>query len=254
MYFNLITKYTKVSFRNNEITMKDFQDRISYDRDNTDSFITSLENSILKIGMNGQYFYTDKYTEPQEKVLGYANVYSILGWFILIFGNIYVFYEGIGFDRGGFFILGILLIIISIFIKRIHRCYVLLTQFGEDEYTKWRALYNFLNSETLMNERSVVDLVLWEKYLVYATAFGISDKVAKALQIRCPEAMLKQSAVLSNSYYRSNYYRTHSRSFSRTARSASIASRNSRYHGGYYGGGGSYGGGGRGGGGGGGGH
>ena len=254
LYFNLITKYTKVTFRNNEITMKDFQDRISYDRDNTDSFITSLENSILKIGMNGQYFYTDKYKEPQEKVLGYANIYSILGWFILIFGNIYVFYEGIGFDRGGFYILGILLIIISIFIKRIHRRYVLLTQFGEDEYTKWRALYNFLNSETLMNERSVVDLVLLEKYLVYATAFGISDKVAKALKIRCPEAMLKQSAVLSNSYYRSNYYRTHSRSFSRTARSASNASRSSRYHGGYYGGGGSYGGGGRGGGGGGGGH
>lgn len=254
LYFNLITKYTKIPSRNNEISMKDFQDRISYDVDNTDSFITSLENSIVRIGMNENYFYTDKYNEAQEKVKRYANTYAIIGWLVLTIGNIYIFEAGVGFDRGGFYILGILFIIISYFVNRTHKQYALLTLFGENEYAKWRALYNFLNSETLMNEREVIDLVLWEKYLVYATAFGISDKVSKALKIRCPEAMLKQSAVLNNSYYRSNYYRTHSRSFSRTARSASATSRSNRYHGGYYGGGGSYGGGGRGGGGGGGGH
>mgnify|MGYP002448560150 CR=1 FL=1 len=30
-----------------------------------------------------------------------------------------------------------------------------------------------------LNEKEVPELVLWEKYLVYATAFGIADKVAK---------------------------------------------------------------------------
>ena len=97
-----------------------------------------------------------------------------------------------------------------------------------------------------MNERTVIELPLWEKYLVYATAFGISEKVIKALQIRCPD--MDVSPMLSNSYYRShNFYSTH-RSIRTTARSTSI-----HFSSGGYGGHGGYGGGGRGGGGGGGG-
>ena len=100
-----------------------------------------------------------------------------------------------------------------------------------------------------MNERTVVELPLWEQYLVYATAFGISDKVIKALKIRCPEA--SSSPVLSNSYYRSNHFYSSNRSFRRSVRRTSHIHRSGGYGGGGYGG---YGGGGRGGGGGGGGH
>ena len=251
-YFNLITKYTK--FRNNEISLAEFQDKIYFYKDYTDSFITSVENSILRIGMNDKYFSSSNYDSVQKEVLSNSRLLSILGWILLIVGNYIVFYTGVGFNLGGCFIAGIVLVICGRYLKKIHKNYLLLTQFGEDEYAKWRGLYNFLNSETLMNERTVIDLVLWEKYLVYATAFGISEKVNNALKVRCPEATLADSSMLSNGYYRSNYYRTHSRSFARTARSASYSSRSSKYHGGYYGGGGSYGGGGRGGGGGGGGH
>ena len=114
------------------------------------------------------------------------------------------------------------------------------------EYVKWRGLYNFLNSDTLMNERSVPDLVLWEQYLVYATAFGISEKVIKALETNVPE-FVDRSPVLSNPYYRSRNFYTTSRSFRASARSTSTFVRSGGYGGGY-------GGGGRGGGGGGGGH
>lgn len=254
LYFNLICKYAKVSISDYEISMKDFQTRISIDQDNTDSFITSLDNSISRIGFGDNYFSSSNYEEAQKMVKSDSRILSVFGWLILILGNLIVFYTGVGFDKGGCFVLGIILLISSIYLNKIHKKYLLLTQFGEDEYAKWRALYNFLNSETLMNEREVIDLVLWEKYLVYATAFGISDKVTKALKIRCPEATLAESNILNNKYYHSNHYRTHSRSMGRTVRNASAASRSTRYHGGYYGGGGSYGGGGRGGGGGGGGH
>ena len=93
---------------------------------------------------------------------------------------------------------------------------------------------------------------LWEQYLVYATAFGISDKVTKALKIRCPEMELdtmNTTSILSNSYYYSPRFRISSRSFRSTVRSATHTARSISYvgHGGY-------GGGGRGGGGGGGGH
>lgn len=39
----------------------------------------------------------------------------------------------------------------------------------------------------MLNEREVPELVLWEKYLVYATAFGIADKVLKQLKVKYPE-------------------------------------------------------------------
>ena len=143
-------------------------------------------------------------------------------------------------------ILGITFLIIAYRLKKQSGQFVLLTQYGEEEYNKWRALYNYLNSETLMNEKTVIELPLWEKYLVYATAFGIADKVIKALEIKHPDT--NGSVVLSNNYYRSTHFRTSNRTFSSHARSASSISRSNHSSGSYYGGGG------RGGGGGGGGH
>ena len=132
------------------------------------------------------------------------------------------------------------------YLHKISKKYILLTKYGEDEYIKWRGLYNFLNSETIMNERTVIELPIWEKYLVYATAFGISEKVIKALEIRCPE--VDMSPMLRNPYYRSTNFRISSRSFRNATHHATHASRIGGYSGGHYGGGG------RGGGGGGGGH
>ena len=111
---------------------------------------------------------------------------------------------------------------------------------------KWHGLYKFLNDGTLMKEKTVIELPLWEKYLVYATAFGISEKVIKAIEINCPN--MKDSVMLNNEYYRSRSFRTHSHSFGRSTRHASRVSRSFHSSGSYYGGGG------RGGGGGGGGH
>ena len=36
---------------------------------------------------------------------------------------------------------------------------------------------------SLIKDREVFEVVLWEKFLVYATAFGIADKVLKQLKI-----------------------------------------------------------------------
>jgi uncharacterized membrane protein len=121
-----------------------------------------------------------------------------------------------------------------------------LLKFGEDEYAKWRGLYNFLNSNTLINERTVIELPLWEKYLIYATAFGISEKVINALKINAIELNIDTSPILNRNFYiHSSYHHRTSRSFGRSIHTSS--------RGGGFGGHG-YGGGGRGGGGGGGGH
>ena len=39
---------------------------------------------------------------------------------------------------------------------------------------------------SLLNEKEVPDIVLWEKFLVYATAFGIAEKVIKQLKMVYP--------------------------------------------------------------------
>ena len=149
---------------------------------------------------------------------------------------------------GAYTIFAILCYISAAILKKKSYKYVLLTQFGEDEYAKWRGLYNFLNSDTLISERTYVELPMWEKYLIYATAFGLSEKVIKAIGIRCPEA--SQSTVLNSNYCRSGRIHHHSRSVRRAVRSGSSFARSGGGGGGGFG----YGGGGRGGGGGGGGH
>ena len=227
--------------------MKEFQKKVSSDYDNTDTFVTSIENSIVNIGISQGYFQKADYCSIKKHTNSLAKTYIILSLLILIVGNFVISCTRLDFAYGALFILGFVLMISSLILKRSANKYILLTQFGEEEYMKWRALYNFLNSETLMKERTVIELPLWEEYLVYATAFGISNKVIKALELRCPD--VTNSSILNNSYYRSKSFRTSGHSFRTSAYRASSISKSSRYSSSSY-----YGGGGRGGGGGGGGH
>ena len=68
--------------------------------------------------------------------------------------------------------------------KKINTC---LTERGYREQNEWKALENFLNDYSLLKEKSVPDIVLWEKYLVYATVYGISEKVLKQLKLDYPQ-------------------------------------------------------------------
>ncbi|MBO5096380.1 MAG: DUF2207 domain-containing protein [Bacilli bacterium] len=243
LYFNLIVRHAT----NDEISMNSFQSKVSSDYENTDSFVRNIEKSIVNVGVSQGYFQKANYEQPKNEIKSTATAYTILGILCLVIINFISYRTRLDLAHGAFFILGITLLTCAIYLNKIANKYILLTQFGEDEYAKWKALYNFLNSETLMNERTVIELPVWEQYLVYATAFGISEKVVKALEIRCPS--VETSTMLSNPYYRSNNFRVSSRSFSSATRSASYTSRSSSFGGGSY-----YGGGGRGGGGGGGGH
>lgn len=61
------------------------------------------------------------------------------------------------------------------------------TQEGIDEQEKWKAFKKYMEDFSLLKEKDVPDLILWEQYLVYATAFGISEKVIKGLKAIYPE-------------------------------------------------------------------
>ena len=243
-YFNLLVRHATAG----TTSMSTLQYRVSSDYENTSAFVKNMENSIVNIGVKDFYFQKADYTQPKKQIQSTSKFLLVLGILFIVLVNIISYQTRMDLAFGGYFIFGICCIVSSVYMKQQAGKYILLTQFGEDEYAKWRGLYNFLNSETLMNERTYIELPLWEKYLVYATAFGLSEKVINAISIRCPEVDMETSPVLSNNCYRSSNFRHSSRSFHSSVRSGSSGS----FGGG--GGGFGYGGGGRGGGGGGGGH
>ena len=209
-YFNLIAKHNK----NGHMTLTEFQAKISRDYNNTNTFVTEMDKSIKEIGVSNKYFSSNNFDHLKRNTNSLGNAYIIIAIIVLLLGIIIQYNNQVGFSLLGIIILSIAILISGILLKIFSKNYILFTQFGLKEYTKWYALYNFLNSATLMNEKSIVELPLWEEYLIYATAFGISEKVIKALEIRCPD--LSPSPMLSNNFYRSRSFINYNRNIRKT--------------------------------------
>ena len=125
---------------------------------------------------------------------------------------------------------------------------------GNEDYVKWKAFKKFLLNFGRFRDKELPEIVLWEKYLVYATIFGIADRVSKVMEIKVKEVDPNATTFNSNLFY--NYYFTSSlvktidttRSASLSQVAASTQSSGAGFGGGFSGGGG-FGGGGTGGGG-----
>ena len=76
----------------------------------------------------------------------------------------------------------------------------ILSQKGVDEKEQWKAFKKYMEEFSLLKDKEVPELVLWEKYLVFATAFGISDKVLKQLKVIYPEITDMNSTMYNYSY------------------------------------------------------
>ena len=61
------------------------------------------------------------------------------------------------------------------------------TQKGIEHYARWQAFKNFLNDFGNFSVKELPEIVLWERYLVYATVFGLADKVEKAMNVKINE-------------------------------------------------------------------
>ena len=75
-----------------------------------------------------------------------------------------------------------------------------LTEKGLREKNEWKALKKYMQDYSLLNEKTLPDIVLWEKFLVYATAFGISEEVTEQLKIAHPD-MFNVNNVDNYSYW-----------------------------------------------------
>ena len=58
------------------------------------------------------------------------------------------------------------------------------TEKGSLSYKKWHALKNFLQDFSLIDEKDLPEIILWEKYLAYAVVLGCADKLAKTMKLK----------------------------------------------------------------------
>lgn len=58
---------------------------------------------------------------------------------------------------------------------------------GKKEALKYKGLENFFRDFTIINEREMSDVGLWKDYLVYASIFGLTKKVAREMNKLLPD-------------------------------------------------------------------
>jgi uncharacterized membrane protein len=117
---------------------------------------------------------------------------------------------------------------------------------GNEDYVKWRAFKKFLTDFSRLQDYSMPMIQVWEKYMVYAVAFGIAELVEKQLRFKYQqlrqEATFEQSRTLRYPFFYRYYVGGLSRSFmgaQRTIAQAQAArNKSGRGGGGRFGGGG----------------
>lgn len=227
-----ITLYRFIEFagKDGETTFDEIDDltnrRPRYCKDKLDSFRQSSHTSIERQG------YLDLRLKI-GKFLLISFVVTLLGAltipFVPLFGVPLV-------------VCGVISIFLSSNIKRY-------TQKGADEVALWEAFERFLKEFTLMDEKELPELVMWEEYLVYATAMGIGERVLKQLPEKYPN--FYETDFYRHSYVRHFYYGRqpnvdmfdHFNDFSRKLNTAMHYTENSGGRGGSFSSGGGHGGG-----------
>ena len=120
------------------------------------------------------------------------------------------------------FPLAIILLINGLICGSIKKRANVLTQKGVDSKEKWKGLKKYMEEFSLLNEKEIPAIEVWEHYLVYATAFGIADKVLKQLKTIYPN-IDELDSIHTSTYMYFMYHSNFETSFSSSI-SSSISS------------------------------
>lgn len=226
---------------NNEITLKDLKKEAKNNYDDFLSKYKTWENTVSKESENEKFY---------EKIAkGRYILYTLLIFILFFLGEMLSYANGL--------IIGIS-IVISVFALIYYASAKKKTVKGNDEYIKWNGLKNFMNDFGRMHEKELPEIILWEKYLVYATVFGCAKKLAKDMKIKVQELentnnnftynyVAFNSLVKMPSVINSSIKQVKSSADNAYSVAHSTSSSGSGFGGGFSGGGGSFGGGGGGG-------
>lgn len=151
-------------------TMKEFE---KYARNHSSSILNTF--SKIEDVAKGNEENKENYSKDLIKQ---ANKWSIkgVGYIALFVVSIFIMW-----------ILTLPALVASIYCFKISSRYNRLTEKGINEKAKWVGLKKYMEEFSMIDEKTVPELILWEKYLVYATVFGIADKVLKQLKVVYPQ-------------------------------------------------------------------
>ena len=79
------------------------------------------------------------------------------------------------------------------------------TKKGNEQYHKWKGLKNFLADFGRLDEKDLPEIKLWERYLVYATMFGLAVKVQNAMKTNLERMNYSDNIDFTYLYF-DNYY------------------------------------------------
>ena len=170
------------------MTLKELQNYIKEHPSKVESLLSSTFKSVETQLGNDEILdleaYSD-YSKYSNAKIGYIVLIIVLCWFV-------------------FAVIPIIAIVISainaILCWKIQKKLSIFTQKGIDKQTEWKGLKVFMEEFSMLDKREVPELVIWEKYLVYATAMGVADKVIKQLKIVYPNFEEMTNGIETYSY------------------------------------------------------
>lgn len=177
--FNFLKRINKNSF-----TMKEMERYAKAHYERFYKVIDEVENEVKEANDKNKN-YNRKLNEIGKKYKGsiFVSIFWIFITFILshiIISNSIISVLMVW----TFIIINLVQIIYSI---KVSKRLITLTEKGLEEKEKLNGLKRFLEDFSMIDDKKVPELILWEGYLVYATLFGVADKVLKQLRIVYPQ-------------------------------------------------------------------
>ena len=219
-YLTTAEKYLASYFKEigNRFSIKELEKYIIKNESSFNLLLTIIRSSSNSNLWNNFYCYIDKDIYKNIKEINFQK------YILNIFRMIYIYLSGAiimissTYNGGLLFIYGFTIslvlvllfyIISAIYTSKLIKGVNIYTESGTEERAKWRGLKHFLEDFSLIDEREIPEIELWEQYLVYATGFGIANKVLKQLKTRFPELSSQEFFTHHSCFYIANNHSIH---------------------------------------------
>lgn len=197
-FYEILKKY---SFDNNKFSFEELKKAISKDKELAKEFLADFKAYKSLVLMHAK---SRGYLSIKGTILSYlVGIVSIILslCFFSKFWQFSLIYESV-FSSILFVVGGVLF-----FLPR--DVFGNWTRLGREYYLKWKNFEKFLLDFSALSQYPPESIIIWEDYLVYATALGIADKVEKHLKKIAP----KEIEESSHPYYGYYTYRRYGNGF-----------------------------------------
>lgn len=179
----LIEWFLRISNSNTEIDMSGLRDGLKLSttlKDDYDTWERLVKEETEKLDFYGENTILSKFSKCSVKVAKLLGILSLIIFVIFILYALIIDSFGIDIENISFFLVlfllnfGLPILAIIIYDLRLPSEY--LNEIGSENIRKWKGFIEFLKEFSIIDERNIEEVYIWEEYLVYAVALGVSKK------------------------------------------------------------------------------